>query len=802
MLVGDQQVQGIDYAYTIQGWLKGVNSSSLDPAKDMGQDGLTTNALKRYIGRDEFGFSLNYFNGDYSSIGAGAGTTSMPLHTASSGITNGLPSAAYKPLYNGNISSMVVNINKLSLPEPTGTGTTSGAVLYNYTYDQLNRLKAMDAYKGLNGANNSWANMVPLDHYQERISYDPNGNILTYKRNGNKNSQLLMDDLAYSYNLVASGALAGKPLNNKLRRVTDAVTNTAAYDESDAATGVSDLENQTLADNYIYDAIGNLIGDSKENINLINWNVYGKISDINFNFISNANKKISYRYDASGNRIGKQVEKYGTTSGAATTSIYTWYVRDASGNVMAVYNSTGNAATVPTTLDLTERHIYGSSRLGISTQGADAKQLPQLVAGSVYNGEFIRGKKVYEMTNHLGNVLVTLSDKKNGVDDGTYDETTGVKTNSTPDGIIDYYVGDVITANDYYPFGMGMVGRKYAAPASKYRYGFNGKESDNEVKGEGNHIDYGERLYDPRLGRWISVDPLSEKYPFYSPYSSSNNNPIYYIDNDGRDAIARIVEDKNGKKTLIITANYHYIEGEVSETVRNLVKKEFRKFGDRSDITYNGEKISVKFEINFVSHPVDEKDAKPSYYNQATADNDLIVANFTNYTLFGGLGDNSTHSAVVVNKDLFNSSETLSDGSKSMIPKNVAENEFANFIVHGIGHNIGFTHNENGEGVMDRIVGEVGIVTSEGKTSMGVPTGTLNATWSFEWDHISKQNVQDLVNKIDGMTKVKGKNYWDGKTEKNLQGDEKSNPNYNKAESLENTGTTVIQPDPGAVGIH
>src|SRR5262249_23155272 len=66
-----------------------------------------------------------------------------------------------------------------------------------------------------------------------------------------------------------------------------------------------------------------------------------------------------------------------------------------------------------------------------------------------------------------------------------------------------------------------------------YRYGFNGKENDNEVKGEGNEQDYGMRIYDPRLGRFLSVDPLTEKYPWYTPYQFAGNKPIEFIDIDG-----------------------------------------------------------------------------------------------------------------------------------------------------------------------------------------------------------------------------------------------------------------------------
>ncbi len=66
-----------------------------------------------------------------------------------------------------------------------------------------------------------------------------------------------------------------------------------------------------------------------------------------------------------------------------------------------------------------------------------------------------------------------------------------------------------------------------------YRYGFNGKENDNEVEGVGNQIDYGMRVYDPRIGRFMSVDPLIRQYPWYTPYQFAGNKPIFAVDLDG-----------------------------------------------------------------------------------------------------------------------------------------------------------------------------------------------------------------------------------------------------------------------------
>ena len=99
---------------------------------------------------------------------------------------------------------------------------------------------------------------------------------------------------------------------------------------------------------------------------------------------------------------------------------------------------------------------------------------------------------------------------------------------------------------------MGMPGRKFNA-GSGYRYGFNGKENDNEAKGEGNQQDYGMRIYDPRLGRFLSVDPLSKSYPWYTPYQFAGNKPIQCIDLDGLEEYYILIDRlRNGGKRITI----------------------------------------------------------------------------------------------------------------------------------------------------------------------------------------------------------------------------------------------------------
>jgi RHS repeat-associated protein len=166
---------------------------------------------------------------------------------------------------------------------------------------------------------------------------------------------------------------------------------------------------------------------------------------------------------------------------------------------------------------------------------------------------------MYELSNHPGNVLTTVSDIKltaDGNTDGVVDSYAAVITSSQ-----DYYtklklqlvqrrtaisyldnavetccsalqIGLKYKSTRYYPFGSLEPGRTYSS--ADYRFGFNGKENDNEVKGTGNSVDFGARIYDSRLGRWMSVDPFEQKYPSLSPFQFCANNPIFAIDIEGK----------------------------------------------------------------------------------------------------------------------------------------------------------------------------------------------------------------------------------------------------------------------------
>ena len=90
------------------------------------------------------------------------------------------------------------------------------------------------------------------------------------------------------------------------------------------------------------------------------------------------------------------------------------------------------------------------------------------------------------------------------------------------------------TAFVKYTFGSQMPGRSTYNPSSNYRYGFQNQETETEITNSPSHLDFGARIYDSRLGRWLSLDPLQAKYPSLSPYNFTANNPILFIDPDGR----------------------------------------------------------------------------------------------------------------------------------------------------------------------------------------------------------------------------------------------------------------------------
>lgn len=487
--LGEQKVQGIDYAYTINGELKAMNSTILNPGYELGRDNASgylsqNTSVHNKFAKDVVGYTLGYFNGDYKSIGS----TNFAPSPYSVGILN----SAISQLYNGNIAYTTTAISNVP-----SSGLSLDIQMGVYRYDQLNRLVSARTFRasGL-AASNSWTGAAETQEYKSTYSYDLNGNLKTLMRNGGS-SNINMDNLVYQNELLSSGAKT-----NRLDYIDDNTSYTGNY--------TLDIDDQGI-DNYGYDKLGQLIRDNSEGSMSIEWYSGSK----KIKKITRSDKTIEFEYNAFGQRIMKTVDEVAYDGDTKTT----YYTYDANGQLMAVYTmylETNEAS-------LEELYVYGNSRLG--TVDKFIPLYDNVPVNNVISNpcKHTLGYKRYEIANYLGNVNAVISDRKLYVS-GTYEAA-------------------MISNSDCYPFGMQMPGRN--SNIANYRFGFQGVESDPEVKNNGNSSDFGARIYDPRIGRFLSRDPYACLLPTINPYNYAGNSPILFIDKSGEYRLPANMSEKD-----------------------------------------------------------------------------------------------------------------------------------------------------------------------------------------------------------------------------------------------------------------
>jgi RHS repeat-associated protein len=345
------------------------------------------------------------------------------------------------------------------------------------------------------------------------------GNILTqerHKRDGTK-----IEDMSYQYQYAN-----GKLQRNRLYHINDAVASTTDLtDIDDMGTFNSTVSTINTNNNYSYDEEGRLTKDVQEEISKIVWRVDGKVKEIQRG--SDTSKRyIRFDYDAMGHRIAKHV--YDNTGVILKKSTY--YILDAQGNQVSMYEHLASAQTAKYLL--VERNMFGSSRLG--TKDDHLNMLTATVTPNSYTR--LLGTKKYEFTNHLGNVLTIFCDVK-------------VPLDNNSDGVVDSYRVCLQNTYDYSPFGVSLDGR--TVESDFYRRGFNGMEKDDEFKGKRNSYDFGARMFDARLGRWLTIDPHFSNQPNQSSYKTFLNSPLNVIDPNGKDDY--LINTKTGEIHVIKT---------------------------------------------------------------------------------------------------------------------------------------------------------------------------------------------------------------------------------------------------------
>jgi RHS repeat-associated protein len=306
-------------------------------------------------------------------------------------------------------------------------------------------------------------------------------------------------------------------------------------------------------------------------------------------------------------------------------------------------------------------------------------------------------------------------------------------------------------------------------------YSFNNQEHDDEVYGDGNAYSYDARMYDPRLGKWLSLDPLATKYAGISPYNFSFNNPIIFNDPDGKDGRLKVFTDQNGQVNITLETTVH-LYGKDSKGQAAYMNKAYHDAGfdktrtfkmkdaNGKETTYN---VTIKVSYDETNSQVLDAAAKAGGYNDPTKDkysdpkryasaDDLKAQDLPTFKA----GDNVLE--IDMNKDWGVGGAV--DGNGGVVGKNSSDKTKIHEPFHFLGVPEGYiTFQVDGR---TRSSDKKGLRSVDGKTDvMGGGDGTIysQAGGEFYTDpdfHINAYHYYQIIqysvdNKISGETVLK-----------------------------------------------
>ena len=422
----------------------------------------------------------------------------------------------------------------------TASGKTTRTEVYTYTYDHADRINKVQHSLG----------STAITLYD--ATYDNFGRLLTKQYHGTSTNKL-----TYTYNLRSwLTGISGTRFTQNLYYNTG--VGTAKYNGSISnITWKSGNESTVRGYKFTYDGLDRVLNATygetasiSTNANRFSENVtgydkngnikglqrYGQLSSTSYGLIDNLTLTLN------GNQLScvedaVSTAAYGTNTAFVNgASVAGEYAYDANGNLTKDLNK-GITDIQYNVLNLPSTVSFSDGSTITYTYGADGTKLRTVhKIGSTTTTTDYCGNVIYE--NGTQKLLLTEEGYINLT--GTQQYHYYLKDHQGNNRVVINQSGTVEETNHYYPFG-GVFG----TTGNTQPYKYNGKEFDTK-KGL-NWYDYGARYYDAALGRFTTVDPSSENYYAFNPYSYCVNNPIKYIDPDGKDFIIWY-KDSNGKQ--------------------------------------------------------------------------------------------------------------------------------------------------------------------------------------------------------------------------------------------------------------
>lgn len=385
----------------------------------------------------------------------------------------------------------------------THTGSATGpaiTIASRYEYDHMGRkLATMESISG--------QQEVVLN----KLTYNEIGQLLNKDLHSTDNGNSFLQRTDYAYNERGWLKHSRSPqFSIRLR-----------YDEDAKAQYNGNIAYQDWGSNssypntyiYDYDKLNRLKSGVSTGLNMseyLTYDVMGNIASMNrdgttgtYNYLGNRLSNISagalatgtYQYDENGNAIFDGRTGVNLTYNVLNLPVTATKVGAL--NLAYTYDAKGNKLRKVSNMEAISDYVGGIQYTGGAIEFIMTEEGKARNNSGTYSYE-------YNLADHLGNVRYTFNQ---------HPTTLQLQP---------------LQADDYYPFGKQRV-----ASAGVNKYLYNGKEFQSEM----GQLDYGARFYDPMIGRWNVVDPLSEKMRRYSPYNYAFNNPIRFVDPDGMMAV-------------------------------------------------------------------------------------------------------------------------------------------------------------------------------------------------------------------------------------------------------------------------